>query len=423
MASPLLLDTLMVIEDIVPQALLYTSIILLAGFLAYVLLTKYGLPDPIFLIALGIVMGPVLNILPRAQFEGLAPYIGALALVAIMFESGLGMNLHELVKSARHALTLAILSFTFSTLAGTAFAYYVVPLLGFELSFPQSLLFGFMVGGSSGAVVAAVASKVGFGSSLQVILSLESLLTDVFVIVSGLVVLLALEQELGAGAVATLVASKFSVSIVLGVLFGFFVSSVLYRAREYKHIYIATLSAMLFLYSLAEFLQGNGAVSVLTAGVVLANLEYLPTFLSSEEKTETLKFQRVFLESFHSELTLLIKVFFFVEVGVVFNIQDPRNFIMASVISVLLLFARYPAALLVSKLAKLRRSAPVITAFYARGLAAVVLAFIVAQSTDIPHSQFFVETVSGVVVMTNLILTISYWILKTRDKAVLDLAA
>ena len=50
-----------------------------------------------------------------------------------------------------------------------------------------------------------------------------------------------------------------------------------------------------------------------------------------------------------------------------------------------------------------------------------MLPFVVVAQAEIPHSQFYVETVSGVAVMTNLIPTGSYLISKTREATVLDL--
>jgi NhaP-type Na+/H+ or K+/H+ antiporter len=136
-------------------------------------------------------------------------------------------------------------------------------------------------------------------------------------------------------------------------------------------------------------------------------MEYMPDFLLSKERVESLRFQRISLESFHSELTLLIKVFFFVEVGLFFSFEDLRSLLLALVLSLILLIVRYPPAFLVSKLANLKGTAPTITIFYARGLAAAVLAFLPAQC-GLSNSLFFLQSISALVIFTNIILTVLF---------------
>ncbi|NIM46485.1 MAG: hypothetical protein GTN80_01420 [Nitrososphaeria archaeon] len=402
--------------DPVVYAFFVVSAVLIAGFIASVVLSKYGIPDSMFLIGLGILIGPIFRLLNPADFQVLAPYIGALALVAIMFESSLGINLHELIETARSAIILALMSFFLSMVAASVFVHYVL-----NLPWIYSILYGSIVGGSSGAIVAAMATKMGLSPSLGLILSLESILTDVFCITAGLVVLTIITSSLAGIAtrpeqIAGFIAQKFSTSIIMGFIFGLILSSILYKVRKYKHIYTAVFAALIFLYALTEFLQGSGAISVLTAGIVLANLEHMPSALSSEEKTETLRFQRVFLESFHSELTLLIKVFFFVVVGLVINVENLFNLFIAGVLSLIFLVVRFPAAYTITKIAHLGRMAPLITVLYGRGLAAAVLVFIAIDTMGgaLPQAEFFLESISGIVLITNAILTLGATLLRSR---------
>ena len=205
------------------------------------------------------------------------------------------------------------------------------------------------------------------------------------------------------------IAAKFSVSIVLGVLFSFFLASFLYRVRRQRHIYTAILACLIFLYALAEFLGGTGAIAVLTAGFMLANLDVLPSIITSKEKVEIIKYQRISLESFHSELTLLIRVFFFIEIGLIFNLGDPSTLALAGIISIILLMVRYPVASLVSKMIEKPDKVSTIAIFYPRGLVAAVLAFEALQVTQL---NIFTEIVSGIVIITNIVATIGYHVLK-----------
>jgi len=68
--------------------------VLILGFIASLIFERTKVPDVIILIFVGMIFGPVLNIV---RVEGLisvlAPYIGTLALIIILFDGGLNLNL------------------------------------------------------------------------------------------------------------------------------------------------------------------------------------------------------------------------------------------------------------------------------------------------------------------------------------------
>ena len=82
-------------EEIVAQSLILVAAVLGSGYLASRLMANKGVPESIFMISAGITLGPVLSILDTADFAPLAPYLGGLALIAIMFDSGLGTDIEE----------------------------------------------------------------------------------------------------------------------------------------------------------------------------------------------------------------------------------------------------------------------------------------------------------------------------------------
>ncbi len=397
--------------DPVISAFFIASGVLITGYLAALALDKFGVPDPIILIAVGMCIGPIFRIVDPVQFQSLASYLGALAFVAIMFESGLRINIRELIGSAKAALTLALASFSLSVLSISLIMHFL-----FGFSIVESMLFGCIVGGSSGAVIASIVNKLNLDPPLPLILSLESLLTDVLCIISVVVVKWVVTSPKAVEMTAGFVAAKFSTSVVIGFLFGLLLANVMYKLRKQKYNYTAIISFLIFLYALSEFLGGNGAIAVLIAGIILSNVEYLPSYLSSEERVETIKFQRIFLESFHSELSLLIRVFFFMEIGLIFQMTNIYLLLVAVFFSAVLFAVRYPAAYLASKLVGDRTKASLITSFYARGLAAAVLAVDVysdkALAGILTSPEFILQTASGIVVVTNLLLTVAYLTLR-----------
>ena len=405
--------------DVAATPLFIASCILIVGFIGSVLMNRYGLPDNMFLLFIGMILGPISGlilsnpILNADDFINIAPIVGSLALVAIMFESSLEMNLYEIVRGAKHALILAGMVFFASSIIVTIVIHQFI----FTESWMSSLLFGLIVGGSSGSVVIPIASKVGLGPTLRIVLTLESIMTDAFGIIFATAMLMIMTAVSITGEItaltdiASFIAGKFSISIVLGFLYGLFLSSLLYRVKRERHVYTLTFASLLLLYSTTEFIGGTGAVSVLTAGLILTNLENIPIIAASKEKIETIQFLRVFLESFHSELTLLIRVFFFVVIGLLINLSNPITLLWAAGISLLLLLIRYPIAIIISKMLNMRPSAPIITVFYARGLVAAVLGL---QAFMLINDPFITETVSGIILITNIILTVAYFVIKSR---------
>jgi len=78
-----------VLDGSVAQALLVSAVIIIIGFLGNALFERTGLPDMLFLIILGYVVGPWLRLFDPLSVATLAPYLAALALVFILFDGGM----------------------------------------------------------------------------------------------------------------------------------------------------------------------------------------------------------------------------------------------------------------------------------------------------------------------------------------------
>jgi len=76
------------------------------------------------------------------------------------------------------------------------------------------------------------------------------------------------------------------------------------------------------------------------------------------------------------------------------------------IVAILLLVVRFPAAVFVSRLSRVGDS-KVISVFYARGLAAAVLAFLPAQ-LGFSSADFYLQSIAAIIVFSNVILTIGY---------------
>lgn len=73
-----------------PVTLFLSSIagILVIGAIGEVVFPKTNVPDVVWLIAAGVVFGPVLGIVTRERLSAIAPFFGPITLVFVLFDGG-----------------------------------------------------------------------------------------------------------------------------------------------------------------------------------------------------------------------------------------------------------------------------------------------------------------------------------------------
>ena len=125
--------------------------IIVLGVVGDFLFTKTKIPTPVILMLAGIVLGPVTHILKSDIFLEIAPYFGTFALILILFEGGLDLEFDLAIRQFSSALLLGFLSFALAAAGITALC-----LILFQMEMTQALLYGFIFGGTSPAVILPV---------------------------------------------------------------------------------------------------------------------------------------------------------------------------------------------------------------------------------------------------------------------------
>jgi cell volume regulation protein A len=172
--------------DPVTLALIIAGAIIIVGFLSNYLLEHKGLPDMLFLIVLGMLVGPATGLVDAATIMGFAPYLAVLALVFILFDGGMAMNIYHVFSETPRAAALAAAGFTLSTIASSLLVHFMlIP----DFPFLYALLFGTIVGGSSSIIVMSLASRIKLSEKGSTLLRLESALNDILCIVLSLAVI------------------------------------------------------------------------------------------------------------------------------------------------------------------------------------------------------------------------------------------
>jgi cell volume regulation protein A len=112
------------------------------------------------------------------------------------------------------------------------------------------------------------------------------------------------------------------------------------------------------------------------------------------------------MKKFHSQISFLIKTFFFVYLGLVITFSQYGLILAGVAISLLLLFVRYISVLLSSiRNDILRANKGLLTTMLPRGLSAAVVAEIVIAS-GIPNASMYPNIIMVVIVTTVIIAAI-----------------
>ena len=405
--------------DPVTLALILGGSIIVIGFLGNYLFERTGFPDMLWLIVLGLLLGPVTGLVDAGSIMSLAPYLAALALVFILFDGGMAMNIYRVFSESPRAAVLAVAGFAMNVIATTLFMMYIVipdkPLL-------YSLLFGTILGGSSSIVVISLASKIKISEKCSTILSLESAITDILCIVFSLVVI---EIILKGAAVdlttiAQSIASRFSTGAVLGVIFGFIWLSVLKRIAKASYAYMLTLAVVLLAYAFSEFLGGSGALCSLLFGIMLGNEKEIYKILKMERPPNTVV--DVGLKRFESEVAFLLRTFFFVYIGLIVTIGNIITVITGVILSLMLLLVRFGAVTFATtRCNELVKERPIMGVMLTRGLAAAVLATLPMQyQSESPIfaelSSLYINLAVIIILATAIIATLGIPLLKRRTE-------
>jgi len=363
---------------------------------ATALFTRTRVPDVLMLIVLGLILGPMLDLLHPEDFGKVGPVMTTLALLVILFDSGTTLRLPDLKASMGDTTLLAALTF----LLTTALAAGIAMALGGLEGMP-ALMLGAAVGGSSSAVVIPIVRQLQLGEPAATILITESALTDVLTIVGLFSFLQAWEQGvMTVGPIVGGILSTLVLATMVGVAGAVLWLVFLTQIRRYPNTLTTTLAFALILYGLAELLGYSGAIAVLAFGIALVNQEELgitrlrivekhPTVLTDSER------------EFHGELVFIFKIFFFVYLGL------SMSFIPAeAILALLIVLAAYAGRLLITR-GLLSRKVPwtearVVSYMVPKGLAAAVIASI-PLAAGVPGGEVIRDTVYQVVLLSILL--------------------
>lgn len=329
---------------------IFISITALAALLSFINAKFLKLPETIGVMILSIIIsfsiGSSIYLIDREFFMDLYPIVQQIDFKTILFDFLLGIllfagaihvNLKGLLKEKGTVIIYATFGVLISTfLIGTAF-YYVTSLIGLEISYLYSLVFGALISPTDPVAVLALLKKAGAPKHMEIKIVGESLFNDGvgIVVFLSLLSLATMMQEFDIAHIAKKFGIEAGGGILMGLVLGYLgkvcIKSVAKEPVIAVHI---SLAIVLGGYSLSSVFHVSGAIAMVVAGLVIGDS------LHSEKISEELKnhmniFWKVLDEIFNAVLFVLIGI---IIIMVDFNI----NYLLLGVITIfIVIISRY----------------------------------------------------------------------------------
>ncbi len=361
--------------------------------------SRTKIPDVLSLFLLGVLVGPVFKLVTPAHFGDVGPIFTTVTLIIILFESGIGLHIQELLKTMRPALTLTVVNFLATTLLVGAVTWVfgaVEPKMSFML--------GAIVGGTSSAVVIPLVSQLTLQSESKSILILESALSDVLCIVFALAFLEAHKMgSLRVGAMIGQILSSFLLAGAIGIGAAFAWSILLNKLRAFRNSVFTTPAFVFIVFALSELLGFSGAIASLAFGIGLGNAEFMRLPILKRYTLADPLAPNQTEKAFFSEIVFLLKTFFFVYIGLSIQLSNPLWLLFGVDLTLLMFFVRIPVVRLTMPRTVSGSDAAYMAAIVPKGLAAAVLASLALQQ-GVGGGEF-IQNVTYTVILFSIIAT------------------
>jgi cell volume regulation protein A len=370
------------------------------------LFNRIMVPDVLFLIVLGICLGPILGILPPSLFIEIGPIFATITLIIILLECGFTLKLSTLRTVVPGAMALALVIFPLSMAIITGLALWLT-----DLELLPALILGAIIGSTSEAIVIPLVRQLKIEEKSQALLSVESTVTAVLSIIFALTLIDT--YQLGEFQVLDVTGSliaSFLVAIGLGVAGAFIWSLFLNRIRHVKNTMFTTAACVFVIFGVVELLGFNGPIAALAFGITLGNLKPMPfPFFKKGLRLESGGLTDV-EKAFFGEIAFLLKTFFFIYLGISLELISTELMIMGAVFTVIVFLLRLVAVRLTVGGTAPAKDASFIAVMAPRGLTAIVLAAIVCQQ-EVLGGELIKSLTYGIVlfsvVLTSLLVLLT----------------
>lgn len=320
-----MLDSAIILADTRYFMLTTLAIIFLFGLCLGAICKKCKLPSLIGFIITGMMISPYALNLIDASILNISADLRQIALVIILTRAGLSLDIKDLKKVGRPAILMCFVPACFEMLATVLFAPKLL-----NISILDAAILGSVIAAVSPAVIVPrmihlMEEDYGKSHSIPQLILAGASVDDIFVIV----VFSAFTTLATTGNISAVTFIEIPISIVTGILFGFFTGYLLIQFFKHFHMrdsmkILIILSISFLMIELEKQVKGlisfSGLLAIMSIGLIM------------KQKYEALAIR---LSSKYNKLWVGAEILLFVLVGATVNIEYA---LQAGIMSILLLF-------------------------------------------------------------------------------------
>jgi cell volume regulation protein A len=359
---------------------LIIGMIILIGFTGRLIRQRTKVPESLFLILFGLLLGPATGLAPGDLLLQFVPIVSVAAMVAILVEAGIEFDISRLKTYLGKATLYTLVIASVTTLLVTVF---LMVFFGWDPAY--AALLGLISSGTTTITAMALLNSVDVSNKLRRMILLETIIND-FTLILGtfLIVEFIKVSDLSLSDAGKLIFSELSVGIMIGLVFGLAWRHVLSNMNKDRGLnYASTIGLCFVMYFIASFFGGNPIIAIFSFSLLLGNYQKIYSTLVPDNK-ENGDFEVVLksIRSVQTDFSFFISSFFFVLLGVTLDLAlfDKISPLLIGGIIILIIVARFLAATLSSRLDKVfSEYRSLISIMIPRGYVAAVLAFVPAQ--------------------------------------------
>lgn len=316
----------------------------------------------------------------------------------LLFAGALHTNFAQLKIQRWPILAFATFGVTVSTILVGVITFYMLKVIGFEISFINCLLFGALISPTDPIAVLGILKKAGAPKKLETKIVGESLFNDGVGVVVFLTIF-AIAKNPNSAVEFSEIAQLFGQEVIGGIVLGFLLGWITYRLMKsidnYEIEVIITIAAVMGGTMLAHQFHLSAPLAMVTCGLIVGNDTVRDSAMS--EITET------YVDKFWELLDVLLNTLLFVLIGMEMLILTfEKNYIMAGLLSIpIILICRYvslwlPIRIFAERLDFVPKTNLIMTWGGLRGGISIALAL--SLTTEMNRELFLVITYIVVVV-------------------------
>jgi cell volume regulation protein A len=244
----------------------------------------------------------------------------------------------------------------------------------------------------------------------------ESCITDALcVVVAMMMIELILRGTFNLGAPVQALSMAVGIGVAVGVVGAVGLQPMHKALLGNRQAYPVYLASFLIIYGIAQYLGGNGALSVLTTGLIVGNRAEILHRLWPNRFSQAQHVRNETSLAMHDQMTFFIKSFFFFLIGLMFP-TSPRLILLGAAFAGMMFLFRIPAVLLSLIGAGFRyHQKSMISVAIPRGMAAGVLSAMPLQY-GVPGSENISPAVFSAIVFSILIFSGGYSLVSRLGK-------